>query len=422
MSTMKGRLPTPVLASKRSLLVHPLIIATGLWGVLMVLYALHLSYLLWFSILDLLPLALAIWTPFPLVALGFALWRPRPLRRRYKLAAPTREQMVVIETRIRFLWCFWIVAAVFETTVSGGFPIIWIFTNAAKTYFDYGLASLHGLVNSLLLALTLCRVGLYLLTGEGRHLRLPFFSIIWWIALVTRGTLFFSLVACSILLLLIRPVRTKTIGRMVAYAILTVLLFGWVGDQRSGADSFRELAQPTSHYPQWLPSGILWVYIYATTPLNNLAYSMVSRKPEENLLLPHTLSILLPTVIRNYVYGDAGVAAEEINGDLVESHFNVSTAYSGPAQDFGLLAVFFFSLITAGACQWFWYKPDLRSQLIFAVLAQCLVFSVFYNLFLSLPMIAQIGWFAFILRRKSNNINPNQGPRSSLSAAVQPAQ
>jgi hypothetical protein len=311
-------------------------------------------------------------------------------------------------------------AAVFETAISGGLPIVWLFTHSGKTYFDYGLASVHGLVNSLLLALTLCRVGLYLFTGESRHLKVPFFSILWWMALVTRGTLLFSLAACLILLLLIRPIRTKTLMRIAAYGILVVLLFGWAGDQRTGVDRFRELAQPTSHYPQWLPSGILWVYIYATTPLNNLAYSMLSRKPEANPLLPHTLSILLPTVIRNYVYGGASVAAEAMTGELVESQFNVSTAYLGPAQDFGLLAVFLFSLVTASACQWFWYKPDLRSQLIFAVLAQCLVFSVFYNLFLSLPMLAQIGWFTFILRQKGNDSNRNQGPRPSLSAAVAP--
>jgi oligosaccharide repeat unit polymerase len=390
-------------------------ISSVLWGSLMILYALHLSNLLLFSIPELLPVALAIWVPFSLVAFGSIMWRPRALRRQYKLRKPSHEQLVVIEKRLRFLWRLWLIAAAVETLVSGGLPILWIFTNPSKTYFDYGLPSLHGLVNSLMLALTLCRFALYLMTGNKRHLKVPFFSIVWWILLATRGTLLFTLVESAFLLLRIRHIRAKTLYGIAASVVLVVLLFGWAGDLRSGSDRFRELAQPTSSYPQWLPSGVLWVYIYATTPLNNLAYSMLSKNPEANLLLPHTLSLLLPTVVRNYVYGDAGAAADELTGDLIEANFNVSTAYLGPAQDFGLPAIFLFSLISASACQWFWYKPDLQSQLFFAVLAMCLFFSVFYDLFLSLPIVAQMGWFFLILRKRRTRISEKQVHRPLLS-------
>jgi len=387
------------LASKRNLLLHPLTIATGVWGTLLVFYALHLSDLLRFTTGELLPVTLAIWMPFALVAVGSSLWRPKILRRPYRLVRPGPTRLRSIERRLRICWRVWLCAAVFETLVSGGLPIVWIFTNSSKTYFDYGIPSLHGFVNSLLLSLALCRFLLYLLTGKRRHLRIPVFCMVWWILLVTRASLFFTGLECAILLLRIRPIRVTVLSRIAAAVICVVVFFGWVGDLRTGADTFRELAQPTRSYPLWLPSGILWVYIYATTPLNNLNYSLLSRTPERNPLLPHTLSILLPTVLRNYVYGDAAAAGDVMTAELVESQFNVSTAYSGPAQDFGLPAVFFFSLIMASACQWFWYKPDMRSQLVFAVLAQCLVLSLFYDLFLSLPILAEIGWFYLIFRK-----------------------
>jgi hypothetical protein len=305
----------------------------------------------------------------------------------------------LIERRLVFLWRLWACAAVFETVVSGGFPIVWIVTNPSKTYFDYGIPSLHGFVNSLLLAISLSRFLLYLLTGERRHLAVPAFCMVWWILLVTRGSVFFLGLECTILILRIRPLRAKLLARFAAAIVCVVLFFGWLGDIRTGAETFRELAQPTDSYPRWLPSGILWVYIYATTPLNNLYYTLKSRKPEQNLLLPHTLTTLLPTVLKKYVYGDGSVAAEALKGELIESNFNVSTAYLGPAQDFGLSAIFLFSLITASACQWYWYKSDLRSQLIFAVLAHCLILSLFNDLFLYLPIIAQIGWFYLIFRK-----------------------
>jgi oligosaccharide repeat unit polymerase len=401
MKREKTRVAMPTLAPRRNLALHPLTIATGIWGVLLGLYALHLSELLLFPILQLVPIALAIWSPFAIVAIGYALWRPRPLRQGFKLTVLSPTQLAVIEKRLRLLLRFWIVAAIFETLASGGFPIVWLFTNPEKTYFDYGISSLHGVVNSLLLALSLSRVGLYLLSRERRHLRLPLFSIVWWIALVTRGTLLTSLAECLVLWLCIRPVKLKTIARIVAYSGLVVLLFGWVGDLRTGAEGFRALARPSANYPQWLPSGVLWVYIYATTPLNNLAYTKLSREPEENPLLPHTLAQLFPTVVRNYVYEDA---ARVLAGDMVDATVsNVSTAYLGPLQDFGLPAVFLFSMVTAILCQWYWYKSDLRSLLIFAVLAQCLIFSILFDLFLSLPIIAQVCWFALIFRKKGRS-------------------
>lgn len=397
----KTRLALPRLASRRNLMLHPLTIVTGLWGLMLGLYALHLSDLLLFPILELVPITLAIWMPFAIVTLGYALWRPRILRQGYQLNVPSRTQLAVIEKRLRLLFRFWIGAAIFETIASGGVPFVWLFTNRAKTYVDYGVPSLHGLVNSLLLALAVSRVSLYLLSGERRHLKLPLFSVFWWVALVTRGTIFFTLVESMILWLCIRPVKLQTITKIAAYAVMVVLFFGWVGDLRTGAENFRSLARPSANYPLWLPSGVLWVYIYATTPMNNLEYTRSTRQPAYDPLLPHTLAQLFPTVVRNIVYGDP----DEWSGALVDPiASNVSTAYLGPLQDFGLTAVFLFSTATALISQWYWYKPDPRSLLTFAVLAQCLFFSIFFNLFLALPIIAQLGWFALILRKTGDSI------------------
>lgn len=398
----KTRLALPRLASRRNLALHPLTVVTGLWGVLLGLYALHLSDLLLFPVRQLVPVVLAVWMPFAIVALGYALWRPRILRQGYQLNVPSRTQLAIIEKRLRLLFRFWIGAAIFETVVSGGVPVVWLFTNPAKTYMSYGVPSLHGLVNSLLMALIVSRVSLYLLSGEKRHLKLPLLSVFWWVALVTRGTIFFILAESTILWLCIRPVKLKTITKIAACTVIVVLFFGWVGDLRTGAENFRELARPSANYPLWLPSGVLWVYIYATTPINNLEYTRSTRQPAYNPLLPHTLAQLLPTVVRNIVYGDD---PGELTGALVDPvASNVSTAYLGPLEDFGLTAVFLFSMVTALFSQWYWYKPDPRSLLTFAVLTQCLLFSIFFDLFLALPIITQIVWFALILRKTGDNI------------------
>jgi hypothetical protein len=106
-------------------------------------------------------------------------------------------------------------------------------------------------------------------------------------------------------------------------------------------------------------------------------------------------------VVRKNVFGDPG----ELAGALVDPiASNVSTAYLGPLEDFGLTAVVLFSLVTALFSQWYWYKPDTRSLLIFAVLTHCLLFTLFADLFLSLPIIAQVGWFALILRKTGDSV------------------
>jgi hypothetical protein len=399
MKSEKKRVAMPTLASRRNVGLHPLTIATGIWGGLLVLYALHLSELLLFPISDLVSIALAIWTPFAVVALGYTLWRPRILRQRFKLPTLSAIQLATIEKRLKLLFRFWVVAEIFETFASGGLPIVWLFRDSGKTYKDYGVPSLHGFFISLLLTLALSRVALYLLTGKRRHLKLPLLSMAWWIVLIARGPILTSLAEFSVLWLCIRPVNWKTIARIAAYSTIVVLLFGWFGDLRTGGDTFRELARPSAAYPRWLPSGVLWVYIYATTPLNNLVYQKLSKEPAENPFFPNTFSQVFPTVVRNYVYeleDDAGGSSDDVVDAVVS---NVSTAYSGPRKDFGLPAVFVFSLIAAIFCQWYWYRADLRSLLIFAVLAQCLVFTVFFDLFLYLPVITQVGWIALIFRR-----------------------
>ena len=119
----KRESPIGSFASKRNLLLHPLTITSVLWGMLMIFYAFHFSNLLLFSTPELLPVTLAIWIPFGLVALGSFLWRPRALRRRYRLQLPGLAQLVTIEKRLRSLWYLWLVLAVFETLFSGGFRL-----------------------------------------------------------------------------------------------------------------------------------------------------------------------------------------------------------------------------------------------------------------------------------------------------------
>jgi hypothetical protein len=164
-------------------------------------------------------------------------------------------------------------------------------------------------------------------------------------------------------------------------------LFGFVGDYRSGSsDLIRKWAQPTDNYPDWLPSGMLWGYIYGATPINNLLRTVDVSPPLNNLLFPNTAATLFPSVLRAMIYGEQ--LGETESGQLVDSTFNVSTAYVGPYQDFGFIGVAIYSMLTAFLCLQF---------------CQCLILSLFWNQFLALPVITQVFWLGFFFRRKSTS-------------------
>jgi oligosaccharide repeat unit polymerase len=380
--------------AKRTILLHPLVVFSLVWFSVVFLYSLHLSKLLLYSTNEVISVTAFIWVPFAAVILAFGAFY-HFFRMAYgPTASPARPlNLHLLERRITVWFRIWLCISAFEILISGGIPMVWLLQHSAKTYVDFGIPSLHGLVNSLIISIGICRLALFFITGRKSHLIVPVFVAVWSILVVTRQLLLVSLLEFGVVFLAIKRVKATTLARLAIVALIFILIFGFVGDLRSGSDAFRVLAQPTDQYPSWLPSGLLWGYIYITTPINNLLYTVHSVQPLGSLLFPNTATTLFPTVIRNVLYGNSVGQAE--SGNLVTQAFNVSTAYVGPYQDLGFVGILVFSAATAFACQSFWYRNGLRDTLIFAVLTQCLVLTLFFDLFLALPVITQTLWLAY---------------------------
>jgi oligosaccharide repeat unit polymerase len=212
-----------------------------------------------------------------------------------------------------------------------------------------------------------------------------------------------NLLQTAMVIVMYRGIPAKLAAKIIAVGLIIILGFGFLGDLRSGAATFLSLAQPTASYPQWLPSGVLWVYIYLTTPLNNLIYTMNTVHPVNTLLFPNTVAPLFPTIIRNLVYGQSVSSA--LSGELVDSAFNVSTAYVGPYQDFGALGMACFSALISLIGAFYWWRTNFRDELIYVVICQCLLITVFYDYFFSLPIITQVFWiYVFLYPRKKKRV------------------
>jgi oligosaccharide repeat unit polymerase len=374
--------------------LHPLTVFSVVWLGVVFLYSLHLSKLLLYSTQEVIETVLVIWTPFAAVIVACMYFRHLLIRVYPSFRKFIAVDLVQLEQKLIVWFRVWIAISIFEIIVSGGVPFLWLIIHSSKIYTDFGISSLHGLVNSLLLSIGLCRFVLFLLTGKRRHLWVPAFIPLWAIVVVNRNMLLVSLIEFSILFFRLKPIKKATVFKLAAGIVGLILVFGAVGDYRSGSsDLIRLWAEPTEEYPDWLPSGVLWAYIYISTPINNLVYTSQVTHPINNPAFPNTVATLFPSVIRTILYGSQLGDAE--SGQLVASTFNVSTAYIGPFQDYGFVGIVIFSMTIAVVCYVFWFRRNLRDLLIFAVLTQCLVLSLFFNHFFTLPVISQVAWIPF---------------------------
>jgi oligosaccharide repeat unit polymerase len=295
---------------------------------------------------------------------------------------------------------FWLVLTILEIIYSGGFPFLWLLTGSSKIYFDYGIPSVHGLLNALELALSIIAFYIYKVSKRKQFLWITIFFVIWNILLVTRQVIIVSLIEIMVVFYLMSSNKMLLIKRMVIYVVLGVIGFGILGDFRSGGEAFVKLASPTDNWPLWLPSGFLWVYIYITTPLNNLLFNFTFPVYNTHIFFPNTLSLLLPSVLRNIIFDPATYT---VNGNLVTEAFNVSSAFSAPYTDMGLSGIIIFSFFIGVFSNLIWWVTGIKRIFFHAILIQIIVLSIFYNMFMYLPVVFQFVWISIYFSKSKKS-------------------
>jgi oligosaccharide repeat unit polymerase len=389
--TPEDNVAAPVFAPHAPIILHPLVIYSVVWIGVVCLYSLHFSYILRYPTSDAIKVVLKIWLPFAATVCIYSLLHIFSNGISTKRRVPWNLDLDVLRRRLRFCFKVWALMSMFEVIVSGGVPLLWALTGSSKSYTDFGIPSLNGLINSLILSISISYFLLFIVTKNRRDVAIPILVLCWSVVIINRNMMLVTLIEFAVIYVRIRKIRFATFVRLGSGILAFVLAFGVIGDIRQGASGMiRDLAQPTDDYPMWLPSGVLWAYIYITTPVNNLIYNMEEIPPENNALFPSTVATLFPSVIRVVIYGNEVGDAE--SGQLVVSAFNVSTAYVGPYSDYGIVGITLFSIMIACICQFFWFRESLRGILMFAVVTQCLAITLFFDHFFYLPVITQLGW------------------------------
>jgi oligosaccharide repeat unit polymerase len=383
----------------RRYVLNPIIAFLGIWCSVVALYKLRLSELLLYDGPVVFLSVLAITMSFVFGGLvsyvGSPSRKPHPVNQR---AAISEQGILLIKNGVYRSLTFWTIATTLEILYSGGVPLYWIYVESDKTYFDFGLPSLHGFLNALILATSLCCYFLGTLTGEFRYKTVPLMLTLWGVIVVSRNIVIVNLIQCSVLYLLLNPpLRVRSMLGAAVLLLLLILGFGWLGDARSGARAFVELALPSSAYPDFLPSGFLWIYIYITTPFNNLIHHISTIEPEWNLGLTNAMALVLPSVIRNLIYD----AQDFYKGNLVSEAFNVSTAFLDIYKDIGFFGIIFINIFIGYVSMKFWRARSTRSIFFFAVIMQSNILSIFFNHYFYLPIAFQYFVFIYLIPSES---------------------
>ena len=100
--------------------------------------------------------------------------------------------------KLFYLWSFLIIV---EIIVSGGLPVIWKIIGNNKTYFDFGIANIHGFVNSLALTINLMACAYYLFIRKNKFMvKIIITILVTYTLLISRQVIITSLIEMAFLL------------------------------------------------------------------------------------------------------------------------------------------------------------------------------------------------------------------------------
>lgn len=378
---------------KSGTLVNPLSVFSGVWLLIVLLYQLRLSGLQ--TVLNQeLYLALTI----VLLAFGFFYFLALSAQtgifgymKRNELVGEVKADSENLRSMawICFaLFCVWFVVSLIEICMSGGVPAFWLFTDSGKTYFDFGIPSVHGLMNAL--GVLLATVASYLLFKDAPHKRqlllVLIIETIFYLLIISRQVIMSAAVQILVVYLLVdrKPIPVM---RLCLIGLFGIVAFGVIGNIRTGYQNFMEVAELSQNMPS-AGAGFYWVYMYLTMTLANLNNLVI--QTFEPLGVGYLLQDFVPSVVSDMFDFSQ---AEGVHY-LASIQFNVSGFFAHYFEAFGwsglIVAGGAFGALSGLATSWYEWRPSAISLFFLAVTMQIVALSFFTDLLLYLPVSFQL--------------------------------
>lgn len=380
------------------MLLNPSILYAILWFTLIALYKLRLSGLLLpldeitlFFLISTIVFFLLGWVAYSSIKMKLLL-RPKIDLNLYKRWLFSKR----LSSKLRCLTFIFSLGYLAATLQSGNLPLLSLLgVGKPVLYSDFGIPTLHGLSNACYLVvfnILFCR---QILKSNSKTLSALTILAAWPFLAVTRQ-LFISIAIDSFFIYaLIYPNKILKI-KVIVSALLVIFMFGYVGNLRSDFTYVTALLEPRFPIPNYLPSGLLWLYAYITTPINNVINNSNTLSP--SYLPIELLSFFVPSFVRENVLGILSYSSPQWN--LVHPIFNVSSMHQSFLMDFGFLVtpVLYFLISFFATMILHRSKKSPRHGFILITILHGIVMSVFHNLLFHLVFIFKILIYAFYLR------------------------
>lgn len=293
----------------------------------------------------------------------------------------------------------------FEFVYSGYIPLISMIKGNAISHFNFGIHSLHGMVMSFGALLFTTWFFIFYITKNKTALFWVILILLLFALMVTRKMMVVSILQSTLLVFFLRS-NNKVLYKIIFGGLLFPIIFGIIGDIRTGRELFLSLSHFTVAYPEWLPTGFGWTYIYITTPIANLVSAI---DMTTNLTYDFTfLKGLLPSVIRVFFFEVDDNAFD--NEWQISGAFNIATGFLGIYKSFGFTGIFIFNFILG-----FLYKVvllktnQLKYFLILVIFSSITILLLFSNNFFNLNTASQL-IFAYLIFGLHFSSNKRKNP------------
>ena len=367
-------------------LKNPVVFFVIIWTSVLLLYKLQLSFVLLplqsDTLVYLFLICLAYLLSYVFVKLRFSnLYLPKVNHHRLGRS---------IKKNLKYVFYFWSFFSLLEIAYFGSLPILSIFgIGKSMTYTDFGIPSLHGFLNAIIITLSNYYFYFYFKSKEKKYLYFYLLCLAWPLMLLTRQMFLSMILQAVFTYIFLNRIKTKLIFKVIILGLFIVFLFGYLGDLRSGEYSFSGLAQPTENFPKWLPSGFLWVYIYVVSPLNNLNFN-IHKFPGFNLDFSPLIKSALPSVLKEFFETE-----RPYNFELVNEYLNVSTFFPGSLLSFGYYGSMIFHFVLGLSISYIYIKfkqvnSNIKWLFLLGIAFHNIIFSVFVDFFFSLVFIFQM--------------------------------
>lgn len=386
---------------ERLFFVSPLGVYLCSWLLVLVLYSLRLSELQSYGMAEIAAAALIFIVPFCvfyLVGLAFFGAVRELFVKTASGSSPSGQvQAGLWASRVNLMCAVFFVLVLLETIVAGYIPLLSMMGGRQISHFSFGISSIHGLVLALGSLLATASFYCYLRGAGKRYLWLSLACLGVFALLVTRKMIVVSVLQMLFVWILARGVPSLgRIALMLAAGIIVICVFGWIGDVRTGRELFLSLSNPAFHYPDWMPSGFMWVYMYLVTPILNFtnATHVIGQFSND---ASFTCS-LWPRVVRGAMgcieVEDAFALPYQVSGA-----FNVATGYINIFMSLAAPGVAAFSALHGLIAAWIlaFRSSRITKVVVYSVVMQITLLMVFGNGFLNLNVLAQIPltWIIF---------------------------